>query len=123
MGTSFFGATAVACLTHLILAWVLDLPERVSGLLLTLNALLPACGAALAAIRSQGEFHRVARRSRSMEQELADLRFRLSVIPAKGNELQSQEIRRVSERISGLMLGETLDWRVVFQDRPLVLPT
>jgi hypothetical protein len=58
-----------------------------------------------------------------MFDELTALRFRLSVIPARPSDLQSQEIRRVSERVAGLMLNETLDWRVVFQDRPLVLPT
>jgi hypothetical protein len=123
LGTSFFVLTIIACVIHLVLELRFHPPAHVSALLLGLNAFLPACGAALSAIRSQGEFHRVARRSHSMFDELTALRFRLSVIPARPSDLQSQEIRRVSERVAGLMLNETLDWRVVFQDRPLVLPT
>ena len=90
--------------------------------LITLNALLPACGAALAAIRSQGEFQRLVRRSEAMKEALTRLHLELSMIQPADNALKSQEIRRVAERIAQLMLNETLDWRVVFQDRPLVLP-
>jgi hypothetical protein len=90
--------------------------------LVTLNALLPAFGAAIAAIRSQGEFHRVAQRSLAMREELDELKLALSQIAPRGDELKSQEMRRIVEQAARLMINETLDWRIVFQDRPLVLP-
>lgn len=117
---SFF-ATFVCCGIHfleLLSGWE-PLPH---WLLVMLNALLPACGAALAGIRSQGEFHRIARRSEAMQEQLTELRRQLACVAAAEDALNSQEMRRIIERIAGLMLNETLDWRVVFQDRPLVLP-
>jgi hypothetical protein len=123
LGDAFFIATFIACGIHLGLELGLErVPSWTSILLVTLNALLPACGAALAAIRSQGEFQRIARRSEAMCEELKELRQQLSFVATTGNDLHSQEMRRVIERIARLMLNETLDWRIVFQDRPLVLP-
>jgi hypothetical protein len=85
-------------------------------------AFLPALGAALAAIRSQAELHRVAQRSSAMHERLADMHLALASTPCRPDELNSVRLREIAQRISTLMIDEMLDWRVVFQDRPLVLP-
>jgi hypothetical protein len=120
---ALFGATFVACAIHLALELTMhEVPFWAGGTLVILNALLPAIGAAIAAIRNQGEFHRISQRSLAMREELDDLKLELSQIAARSEELRSQDMRRVCEQTARLMINETLDWRIVFQDRPLVLP-
>jgi hypothetical protein len=124
VGTGLFVSTFVACVFHLALKFGdYSVPPWTAMLLIILNALLPAIGAALAGIRSQAELQRLVRRSEAMQKALANLQLQLSMITPAANRLKSQEIRGIVERIAQLMLNETLDWRVVFQDRPLTLPT
>lgn len=123
LANSLFGVTFIVCAIHFSLVNAMKhVPIWAAILLITLNALLPAFGAAVAAIRNQGEFHRIAQRSRAMYEELVDLKLLLSQIAPRGEELKSLEIRRVIEQVARLMINETLDWRIVFQDRPLALP-
>ena len=85
-------------------------------------AFLPALGAAMAAIRSQGEFHRVVQRSRAMYAELEKLIEAVAGVPRQPNELNSQLLQQAVVQTTRLMYNEVLDWRIVFQDRPLVWP-
>jgi hypothetical protein len=50
------------------------------------------------------------------------LKADLARVPVAGNSLNAVELRNHVDRISNLMTNEMLDWRVVFQDRPLGLP-
>jgi len=127
-GNTLFALTLVACLLHVghlrleggpLVAWV---PHRVSGWLTLLCAFLPAAGAAFAAIRGFAETHRLAQRSRAMQDALARLQADLANIPTEAGALNLQRLRQCADRVSDLMIRETLDWRVVFQDRPLNLP-
>jgi hypothetical protein len=123
LANGLFGGTFVACAVHFSLSIEMDaIPAWAGILLVTLNAVLPAFGAAIAAIRNQGEFHRIAQRSRAMCEELSDLQMALTDVAPRGNELKSQNMRGIMEQTARLMINETLDWRIVFQDRPLVLP-
>ncbi|HEX3657510.1 MAG TPA: hypothetical protein VHV55_17095 [Pirellulales bacterium] len=79
-------------------------------------------GAALAGIRSQGEFHRVARRSEAMAARLDELRLEMASVPTRADEPNSVRLNHCARRVAQLMINEMLDWRVVFQDRPLGLP-
>jgi len=117
-GEGLFIATFVACLFHLFLV----VPKGWNGFLILCAALLPALGAAAAGIRSQGEFHRVVQRSRGMREELEQLRESIANVPTRPNELDSQLLQQAAERVTRLMYNEVLDWRIVFQDRPLVWP-
>ena len=127
-GNALFVLTLAACLLHVghlraegdpRFAWI---PPAVSGWLTLACAFLPAAGAALAAIRSQAETHRVAQRSLAMQDALQQLQLDLAAAPAEDQALGSQHLRDCADRVSDLMLRETEDWRVVFQDRPLGLP-
>jgi hypothetical protein len=125
-GELLFLATLVACLIHLFVA-VRPEPFGAMSLgwerwLIFAAAFMPALGAAMAAVRSQGEFHRVVQRSRAMQEELEQLAKAIANVPQEGKELNSQLLQQASEKASRLMYNETLDWRIVFQDRPLDWP-
>ncbi|MBP1635428.1 MAG: hypothetical protein H6Q10_2002, partial [Acidobacteria bacterium] len=64
----------------------------------------------------------VAQRSKAMRDALARLQADLSSVPVTCGALNLQRLRACADRVSDLMIRETLDWRVVFQDRPLNLP-
>lgn len=124
VGTGFFAATFVACAIHFGLAL---LPKQagihgLGGYLTLLNAFLPAMGSALTAIRNQGEFQRVAQRSRAMHEKLTQLKVALANVPDRERELHSLDLRRIATETAQLMVNEELDWRIVFQDRPPSLP-
>jgi len=120
-GSLLFSATLGVCAIHLLLGEH-DHGSWTYGLLTLLAATLPALGAAFAAIRSQGEFQRVDRRSAAMCQRLSELDVDLATVSTLPNKLNSVQFRKCAERLTDLMICEMLDWRVVFQDRPLGLP-
>jgi len=127
-GDMLFAGTFLACFLHVVLLRLEGIPDfhwiphRTSDCLTLLCAFLPALGAALAAIRSQAEAQRLAQRSEAMEDSLRRLQLDLAGVPVADASLTSQRLRDCSDRVSDLMIKEMLDWRVVFQDRPLVLP-
>lgn len=125
-GETLFLATLAACAFHLFVALRPELfghsKEKLEGWLIFCAACLPALGAAMAVVRSQGEFQRVIQRSRAMREELAQLGQAVANVPARPNELNSQLLQQAVEKTTHLMYNEVLDWRIVFQDRPLVWP-
>jgi hypothetical protein len=122
-GQWLFLTTLAVCVVHLVveLRWG-EAAAAGNRWLMFGAAFLPALGAAMAAIRSQGEFHRVVRRSRAMNEELEQLRRAVANVPTRPNELNSQLLQQAVEQTTRLMYNEVLDWRIVFQDRPLVWP-
>jgi len=127
-GDSLFIATLIACMIHLADIWLANdprfnwMPDITGGVMTMFCAFLPALGAAFAAIRSHGELQRLAQRSKAMEETLSHLKLDLASVPITGHSLNSQKLRYQADRVSDLMTSEMLDWRVVFQDRPLGLP-
>ncbi len=85
-------------------------------------AFLPAVGAALAAINNQGEFGRIAKRSRAMADRLDQMDHDLQRMLESDAAIHSSEAARHAMRVAQIMVDEVLDWRVVFLDRPLVTP-
>ncbi|MCX6923772.1 MAG: hypothetical protein NT154_11275, partial [Verrucomicrobia bacterium] len=127
-GDWLFVATLAACVAHLAHLWIEGnpgfdwIPHHTPGCLILLCAFLPALGAASAAIRSQCEAQRLAQRSQAMEEALKQLQLDLASVSTSEKAQNSQRLRDCADRVSDLMIRETLDWRVVFQDRPLGLP-
>jgi hypothetical protein len=84
-------------------------------------AVLPALGSAVWAIRNQGEFLRLVRRSRAMMESFERVNERLKKLEAEGHELRSEAVADVVFEVAQLMVNESLDWRVVFKERRLEL--
>jgi hypothetical protein len=127
-GDTLFLATLFACLFHLAHIWLEHDPSIKwiplnTGIWMTvLCAFLPALGAAFAAIRSYSEAQRLAQRSKAMEEMLTQFQIEFAVLPVAGEALNSVKLRSHANRVTDLMTNEMLDWRVVFQNRPLALP-
>jgi len=124
-----FVATLVLCVVHFLpyghTLWLpaIELPRWLpEALLPILCALLPAMGAAIAGINNQGEFARIAKRSHSMVERLTEIDRRIDDLLGRGSRLQSREVIVLATELAQLMVDEVSDWRVVFQDRPPVLP-
>ncbi len=127
-GDFLFIATLIACGVHLAHLWLEAdprfswIPGSTGNWMTLLCAFLPALGAAFAAIRNHLEIQRLAQRSRAMLDTLTNFQADLAKVPVQEKALNSILLRNHADRICDLMTNEMLDWRVVFQDRPLVLP-
>jgi hypothetical protein len=110
LGVALFTLTLVAVLLHFPFS---------SGWLTLCAAVFPALGAAFYGIRTQGEFEQIAKRSRAMSAKLKDIKKELdssNFTPTYG------EMALIAENTAEIILSETLDWRIVFQSKRLVLP-
>lgn len=108
IGLSLFALTLLACLAHLFAH---------SPWLTLLSAVLPALGAALAGIRSHGEFEIGIKRSRAA----ADGLDRLSRELRDLEDASSTALGGIAESAADLMIEETLGWRLVSEAKPLEL--
>lgn len=117
--------TLLCCGQHLAQSFSSNWFHVSSPLLTFCCGVFPAAGAALAGISNQGEFRRIAQRSASMAQRLEQhlkkvqhLQAQLDKPDAPQKQL-SAEIAAVAGDTARTMVNEVLDWRVIFQDRPL----
>ncbi len=123
---ALFGLTAGAVFVHFLpylpwmSAWGLDGIRGLAPYFTIACAVLPALGGALTAIKNQGEFARIAKRSKAMEERFESIRVEL--IQGPSGLLRSSRLIEMATRVARLMVDEMLDWRVLFQDRPLVPP-
>lgn len=128
-GLCLFVLTALAGVVHFVPYLAeqagflkVALPEWLPSWLTLMCAVFPALGAALTAIRNQGEFMRVAKRSRAMAGRLEQIKKELDEFRNTQNEMTDERVVENAVKLAQLMVDEVLDWRVVFQDRPLVPP-
>ena len=118
VGMVFFVTILIAGGVHLsepVFGHVTYLAET----MILLAAFLPALGAALAGILTQGEFARIAQRSTAMAGQLR------SIVAELSNETQQytvDSLGQIAETAAQAMIAEVLDWRVVFLVKPLGLP-
>lgn len=117
--------TLICCIQHLMQSFWPGWPHIPSPLLTFCCGFFPVAGAALAGISNQGEFRRIAQRSASMAERLAhqlkkvhDLQQQLAVTSTAHKQL-SPEIAAIASETARTMVNEVLDWRIIFQDRPL----
>lgn len=128
-GYVLFGLALLACLLHLVnsgLGWFLEpLFDHEGWLALGLTFITvvgPAFGGALTAIRFQGEFERVIKRSRAMKGQLEKISDELGNCQIAGAKPSSGALGEIATTGAQLMVAEVLDWRTVFLARPLGLP-
>lgn len=128
-GYLLFALAAAACTLHLINYVPLSHQHlfahegRFALVLTFITVVGPAFGAALTAIRFQGEFERVSKRSLAMKGQLQQLSAELENCLKPGGRLSSRALGEISIRGAQLMISEVLDWRTVFRERPLGLPS
>jgi hypothetical protein len=132
-GFALFGMTAVACAAHVFAGAnvIAASPAWVLGTLTFVAGFFPALGSALAGISNQGEFARLAKRSKGMHQRfseiLDDVRAFQSGLAKSSNTHTSapgtsRKLSALASETAQLMVNEVLDWRIVFLDRPLREP-
>ncbi|MBV8594148.1 MAG: hypothetical protein JOZ27_07605 [Caulobacteraceae bacterium] len=101
-----------------------DIREAVSRWLVVLSAITPALGAALASINNQGEFARLAKRSRSMASGFARFEARIAGLRAEleaGRQVSGlARAAALAADMGEMMVEENVDWRVVVLDLPHV---
>jgi hypothetical protein len=115
-GPAVVGAVFIACYFGYLI-WRSDLAFKSRFWVTGLTAAFPAFGAALNAIRVQGDFETVAARSEDMAARLATIREAMRTDPA--------DFARLADRIQkavAVMGAEQSEWRTLFGTRPLSLP-
>ena len=122
-GLWLFVLTGAACFVHLFLpaeegAHGPALPGTAESLLTLVGIMFPAWGGALAAFRSHGEFQRIAQRSGAMAGRMRELRCAL----AGARRPTSTALGQRSVEVADTMVDELLDWRIIFREKPIVLP-
>ncbi len=118
LGSSLFFATFVICVADLavyFLSPALATAYREWGVVLT--ALFPTIGAAVNAIRAQGDFQSVAERSEQTAVNLEALDAALVEEP-----LEFARLADRIEKVADLLMADLVEWHVLFRTLPLSLP-
>jgi len=110
LGNALFILTLIAVLLHFPFS---------SEWLTLCAAVFPAFGAAFYGIRTQGEFEQIAKRSHAMSAKLKDIKEELD---SSNFTTKYGEMALIAENTAEIISSETLDWRIVFQSKKLVLP-
>ena len=111
-----FVITGLILVSLLTVPYVKTLPI-LEIILVALTALLPAIGATLNAIRAQGDFESVSRRSEQTAQRLTRIERALS-----GEPLSFARLADLTEKASDTMMDDLIEWQLTFRSRPLSLP-
>ena len=112
-----FVAAAIVIILHIALL-AFQMAEH-GSVLTVITALCPAWGGALLAIDYQGEYGRVARRSKAMVSHLSRI---IEVIENHAPQDPSSRLVPLVRSAARSMIDEVMDWRIVFQARPTSLP-
>lgn len=113
LNTLLLFAILAACAAHIV--WHETLTAAFKRDLTLFAACLPALGAAIAGILSQGEFARIANRSEGMEEHLRDIADTLD----KHTDATVLELAQQAQSAIDTMSQELFDWRVIFRAKPL----
>ena len=117
-GTLLFWATFAVCVLYLGAYFLTpELAHAYKEWSVVLSALFPTVGAAVNAIRAQGDFHSVAERSQETASNLETLDRALAEEPL--------DFARLSDRVekaADLLTADLVEWHVLFRTLPLSLP-
>ena len=116
LGLILFVATACTLVTALLIPQTPAM-HGARTFLTFLTIVFPIFGSAFNAIRAQGDFISVARRSRQTATRLVAITKALS-----GEPLSFARLADRVETASDMMMGDLVEWQLVFRTRPLSLP-
>lgn len=102
------GLIITACVAHIFHLVHADTELTIAA------TVLPAFGATIAGILSQGEFNRIAHRSSGMAAHLAKIEKSLKTSPPTAEFLVEQANQAIA-----IMSQELSDWRIIFRVKPL----
>jgi hypothetical protein len=123
IGYALFAIPALICLTFLLVYVVVDLGHHMDVThqarfyVTQLSAICPSFGAALNAIRMQGDFDTVARRSTATEGRLIAIRDALNE-----PDLDFARLADLIQKSAEVLGADVAEWRTLFRTRPLSLP-
>jgi hypothetical protein len=123
-GNVLFGTPALVCTVFLVVLLAIDVPFgrdwAHSGrfYVTALSAACPGFGAALNAIRMQGDFESVARRSAMTEARLEAIRKELHM----AHPLDFARLADLVQKTAEVLDADVSEWRTLFRSRPLSLP-
>lgn len=92
------------------------------GLMTVMAAFFPVAGAALAGIKHQGAFARLAMRNEAMVEGMTQYGQTINVLMKRKVPPTSAEAVKLAVSVAQLMIDEVVDWRVSALVRPLVPP-
>jgi hypothetical protein len=130
ISAALLSVTVVAVILHLLAmvpgwAW-LHFSGPTASWLMFCAAGLPAVGAALTGISNQGEFVRAGKRSQAMRAHFVEIERELQTLLDRsltgGAPASLEEAALLARKAARLMVGEVLDWRVIFLDQTPRLP-
>lgn len=134
VGCALFALALLACLLHQApyvaeelfhydLPAIFDHGGPVHLALTIITVVAPSFGAALTAIRFQEEFERVSKRSAAMSARLQLMSAELAALIEADDDTRftSEALSKIAANADRLMVQEVLNWRIVFQERPLEL--
>lgn len=119
-GTLFF-LTLIACLLHILKKPYAEylLGDKAEGILTLIAVVFPAFGAAIQGILHQGEFGRIAHRSRSIKKRLEDL---LRQVRKNEKKMTFSYLGRMTESFSETQVSEQADWHSLFTSKEAPMP-
>lgn len=123
IGYALFAIPALICVIFLLTYVLLDLGRHMNAshqirfYVTQLSAVCPSFGAALNAIRMQGDFETVARRSAATEARLIAIR---EALDEPG--LDFARLADLVQKSAEVMGADVAEWRTLFRTRPLSLP-
>ncbi|HXQ45542.1 MAG TPA: hypothetical protein VN806_02945 [Caulobacteraceae bacterium] len=123
-GNILFGTPALVCTVFLVVLLTIDVPFghdwAHSGrfYVTALSAACPGFGAALNAIRMQGDFESVARRSATTTARLEAIRRELHI----AHPLDFARLADLVQKTAEVLDADVSEWRTLFRTRPLSLP-
>jgi hypothetical protein len=117
VGVAFLAAKLVALAAPAAFGEIVDGP--IASLATFLGGVLPALGAACLGLREYGEYHRRANASRSMVDDLTDLR---ATLEDRSRLTTLASVSNLIELTAATMTAEIGDWGLIFRAKPLALP-
>ncbi len=112
-----FIITILSVVAHLAARTALpSYPDWAERALAFAAATFPAIGAALVAINNQGEFVRLAKRSRAMVENLTAVIADLEAIGCSPQGASLSTLAAAASRLAAMMVEENVDWRIVLND-------
>jgi len=123
-----FGILMLACVLFLVVhSLAMGFGSSISGTINTtmtfVGALIPACGAVILGIRSQGDFSASSARSADTVAKLDQVLLRAEELLARADPLEFQDLVDLNRRCVSALSNDVSFWRIVYRRKRLTITT